>query len=102
MMDQERMMILQMVADGQISAEEGVRLLNALGQEPVREPHNVMYFTAGVPFDPFAADFTIPVPPPPPPVPGQPFRRIFKWVAESADGDFDTDFDFDTGLGDFI
>jgi len=98
-MNTERMMILQMVADGQISAEEGVRLLKVLGQEPVDELEDVFCFAAGVPFDPFAADFTLPVLPP-----SRPFGRIFEWVAEFGDGDFDADFDFDfdAGPGDFI
>ena len=98
-MDQERMMILQMVADGQISAEEGVRLLKVLGQEPVNELEDVFCFAAGVPFDPFAVDFTLPVPPP-----GWPSGRIFEWVAEFTAGDFDADFDFDfdAGPGDLL
>ena len=34
----ERMLILRMIEDGKISAEEGAKLLTSLGQEPVKKP----------------------------------------------------------------
>ena len=38
----ERMLILRMIEDGKISAEEGAKLLTSLGQEPVRKPQAVV------------------------------------------------------------
>jgi len=34
----ERMLILRMIEDGKISAEEGAKLLTSLGQEPTKKP----------------------------------------------------------------
>ena len=34
----ERMLILRMIEDGKVSAEEGATLLTSLGQEPARKP----------------------------------------------------------------
>ena len=38
----ERMLILRMIEDGKISAEEGAKLLTSLGQEPVKKPKAVV------------------------------------------------------------
>ncbi len=35
----ERMLILRMIEDGKISAEEGAKLLTSLGQEPIKKPN---------------------------------------------------------------
>ena len=34
----ERMMILRMIEDGKVSAEEGAKLLASVGQEPAKQP----------------------------------------------------------------
>ena len=39
----ERMLILRMIEDGKISAEEGAKLLTSLGQEPVRKPQSIVH-----------------------------------------------------------
>ena len=38
----ERMLILRMIEDGKISAEEGAKLLTSLGQEPVKKSKAVV------------------------------------------------------------
>lgn len=39
---EERMLILRMIEDGKISAEEGAKLLMSIGQEPVKKPKAVI------------------------------------------------------------
>jgi hypothetical protein len=38
----ERMLILRMIEDGKVSAEEGAKLLASIGQEPERKPKAVI------------------------------------------------------------
>lgn len=39
---EERMLILRMIEDGKISAEEGAKLLTSIGQEPVKKPNAIV------------------------------------------------------------
>ena len=38
----ERMLVLRMIEDGKVSAEEGAKLLTSIGQEPSRKPKAVV------------------------------------------------------------
>ena len=38
----ERMLILRMIEDGKISAEEGAKLLTSIGQEPAKRPKAIV------------------------------------------------------------
>jgi len=38
----ERMLVLRMIEEGKVSAEEGAKLLTSIGQEPVKKPKSIV------------------------------------------------------------
>jgi len=104
-MNRERMMVLKMVADGTISAEEGARLLDVLGAESQRDEYGcepIQYFVGGGPDGEFECKVPLPgnfffagpgapgnccMPCPPAP----PFDHLIRWAADLADSDADAE-----------